>query len=94
MEQPNAKRRILDTAVEMAAVSGWRNLKRDSVAREAACATGLINAHFKTMDDLRTQVMREAVERNISSILLEGLAHKHPLAMALPPDVKIDMVMR
>lgn len=90
----NAKQRILNTAVDMAAVSGWRNLKRDNIAKEAACATGLVNAYYNNMDDLRTEVLRVAIERNVHSIMLEGLAHKHPLAVGLPPDIKIDLVMR
>lgn len=90
----NAKQRILDTAVEMAAVSGWRNLKRDNIAKEARCATGLVNSYFGTMDSLRTEVLKAAIDRKVSSIILEGLAHRHPLAVGLPSDVKIDLVMR
>lgn len=93
MEQ-NAYQRIIDTAVDMAAVSGWRNLKRDNIAREAGCATGLVSTYFSNMDGLRTEVMRAAIARKVHSIMLEGLAHKHPLALALPPDVRMDLVMR
>lgn len=90
----NAKQRILDTAVLMAKQFGLRNLKRDSVAREAGCATGLVNAYFQTMDNLRTEVLRVAIAKRIAAIVLEGVALRHPLAANLPDDLRADMAMR
>lgn len=78
----------------MAAVSGWRDLKRDCIAQAAGCATGIVSIYFQNMDNLRTEVLRVAIERSIHPIMLEGLAHRHPLAQTLPMDVKIDLVAR
>ena len=87
----NAKDRILKSALYLAKQYGWRNLKRDEVAREAACATGLVNAYFHTMEDLRTEVMRVAVERGVESIIREGLAAGHPLATSAYTSVVVKL---
>ena len=62
----NAKNRILNSAILLAKQYGWRNLKRDVVAKEAGSATGSVNHYFGTMEDLRSEVMRIAVERRIA----------------------------
>jgi len=89
----NARDRILNSAILLAKQYGWRNLKRDSVAREAGCATGSVNHYYDTMDALRTEVMRIAVERRIAPIVLEGLAAKHPEALRADHDLRAEVLL-
>jgi hypothetical protein len=45
------------------------------------------------MEDLRTEVMRIAVERRIAPIVLEGLAAKHPIALTADHDLKAEVLL-
>ena len=89
----NAKNRILNSAILLAKQYGWRNLKRDVVAKEAGSATGSVNHYFGTMEDLRSEVMRIAVERRIAPIVLEGLAAKHPEALRADHDLRAEVLL-
>ena len=89
----NAKNRILNSAILLAKQYGWRNLKRDVVAKEAGSATGSVNHYFGTMEDLRSEVMRIAVERRIAPIVLEGLAAKHLAAILVDHDLRAEVLL-
>lgn len=91
----NAKNRILNSAILLAKQYGWRNLKRDVVAKEAGSATGSVNHYFGTMDDLRSEVMRVAVEKRIVSIVREGLGEfkPHPEAEKADHDLRAEVLL-
>lgn len=79
---------ILDAAVKLAVRTGWRRLTRDSIATSAKISTGLVSAHFGSMDNLRDEVMRAAVSRRILSIVREGIADRNKIANAAPADLR------
>lgn len=79
---------ILNAAIDIAQTDGWRAVTRDRVAEQAYVAQGSVNAHFGTIDALRTAVMEEAVRREIVAIVAQGLAEQHPAARAAPVDLK------
>lgn len=84
----NTKNIILAAAVHLARAHGWARLKRESVAMESGCAAGSINANFGSMDGLRDEVMRVAVERQFGPIVLEGIAARNAIAK------RADLVVR
>lgn len=84
----NRNRAVLEAAVRMAGLSGYRNFTREQVAREAGVAVGSVNNAFGTMDALRDAVMATAVDRCLGPIVLQGIADRHPAALSAPQDVK------
>ena len=82
------KERILEAAYEMASRDGFSTLTRDSVAAEAGTAKGAVNHHFKTIAELRDEVMRLAVQRTILAIIGNGLAMGDAVAKTAPDDIK------
>ena len=78
------KAAILEAAVNLAQLSGYRSLTIRSVARAASVSSPLVSFYFYCTDDLLTAVMEEAVRRRVLSVVAEGLAHRHPAAVAAP----------
>lgn len=85
---------ILDAALALAKRSGWKALTRDRVAEAALVGAGSVNTVFGTIEDLKSAVMREAVNRAIAGddmlvdLIAEGLCERHPAARAAPEDIK------
>lgn len=80
----NRNRAVLDAAVQLAGVHGYRNFTREQVAEQAAVANGSVNNAFGTMDGLRDAVMATAVARQLAHIVAQGLVDKHPAAVTAP----------
>lgn len=81
-------RRILEAALSLAGERGYRRVTRSDVADRAGVATGSVNNAYGTMDGLRDEIMRVAVERNLAAIVAQGLADSHPAARAAPQSLK------
>lgn len=84
----NRNRAVLDAALKLAATRGYRNLTRQQVADEAQVAVGSVNNAFGTMDGLRDAVMAAAVDRSLAAIIAQGLADRHPAAIAAPAQLR------
>ena len=83
-----SKYEILDKAVGLALEVGFNNIRRDTVARRAGCATGLVSHYFKNMDGLRTAIMEEAIKAEHVTIIAQGLAQGDTVAMSAPARLK------
>ena len=75
---------ILLRAVKLAANIGYLNITRDGVAEAAGVSCGLVTHYFKSIDELRRQVMLTAIRDEILSIILEGLAVRDETARNAP----------
>lgn len=84
----NRNRAVLDAALRLAGQRGYRNITRQQVADEAQVAVGSVNNAYGTMDGLRDAVMAAAVERELLPVIAQGLADRHPSALAAPLSVK------
>lgn len=84
----NRNRAVLDAALTAAESHGYRAFTRQQVADIAGVATGSVNNAFGTMDALRDAVMSVAVDRGLVAIVAQGLADRHPAAIAAPGDLK------
>lgn len=88
-KKPDARRaEILDGALAVAAAEGLRNTTRDLIAARVGISPALVSMHFSTMEQLRRAVMRAAVEREVLSIVAEGLAARDPHALKAPEELK------
>lgn len=81
-------RKILAAAVALAGERGFRSFSRDDVAKAAGVSAGSVNNAYGTMDGLHDAVMSHAVEQKHAAIVAQGLAIRHPAALAAPADLK------
>lgn len=73
----SSKGAILAAAVRLAAESGLRNFARIDVAKLVDVAEATVSFHFGTMDDLRREVVRFAVESDITPIMADIRADRN-----------------
>ena len=80
---------ILDAAVNIASKSGgFSKLTRESVAREAQCAEGLVSKYFGTMLSFKRAIVRHAIQKENLSIIAQGLAIGDMHAQKAPKHLK------
>lgn len=84
----NRNRAVLDAAVALAERHGMGAVTRPRVADESGLSTGTVSNAFGSMDALRDAVVAAAVEREIVVIVAQGLAERHPVALAAPAELK------
>jgi AcrR family transcriptional regulator len=79
---------VLCTAIEMALKVGYQHLIRDEVAKEAGISGSLVNKYFGTIEKLKKEVLRAAIEKGIIEIVAQGLGMRDPDAMKAPEEIK------
>lgn len=79
-----SRQTIVDAAIKLAEKSGFRKVKRESLATKLGIATGTINYHFGTMAKLQDAIVREAIITSNATVLGQALAERHPLALKAP----------
>lgn len=69
-----ARQRILDTAAEQVAQSGFRSASVAAIAKQAGVATGTVYRHFDSKGELFSEVFRRATQREVDKVgeALEG----------------------
>lgn len=86
---PDARKAlILNTAINLSIEKGYKNLTRRSVANRIQCASALINHYFEGIENLRTIVLKTALDKEIIPILAENYASWGEETAQLPQDVK------
>lgn len=83
------KDQILNVAVEMSLLNGYNNIRRDGIAETAGVSEGLVTRYFNTMKQLRREIIRAAIKRDIPEIIAQGLANGDGHAKRAPKDLKI-----
>lgn len=83
------KAAILQAAMQIAERTGYLNMTRSEIARQANVSVGLVNRYYVTMARLRNAVMHEAIRREIAPIIAQGLASGCPIAMEAPHSVRV-----
>lgn len=81
--------KILEAAYKMAVVQGFECLTRDGVAAGAYVSKGAINHHFKTIENLRTEVMKRAVEMEDLRLIAQGIACDNEVAQSAPHELRV-----
>jgi len=84
------KERILDVAYGMALTDGFNSLTRDGVASKAGVAMGTVNHNFGTMDDLRNEIVRRAIDEKELSILAQALAQRNTVALTATKALQLE----
>lgn len=68
MNQPNARERILQTAVKVFAEKGFEGSRIDEIAREANVPKSLIYYHFKNKDEILEVLIEDFINEYIGII--------------------------
>lgn len=83
------KDKILNTAMQLANLTGFLNVTRDGIADRAEIATGSVSYHYKDMKKLRAAMVARAIETENLKILGQALAARHPLALKAPEALRV-----
>ena len=88
-EKPTVrKEQILHAAIELASKVGYQVILRDEIAAIIGASPALISFHFATMEQLRSEVMRAAIEREILPIIAQGLSIGDKQTQNLKPELR------
>jgi len=79
---------ILNVAVTLSVRCGYNNIRRDHVAEVAGVSEGLVTKYFNTMTQLRRDIIRSAIKKEIPEIIAQGLANGDKHAKKAPPELK------
>lgn len=83
------KDRILDAAFALAVECGYENIRRDTIAERAGVASGTVNLHYATMENLKAAIMHRAIDTEQLNILAMGVAKGDSIAMKAPKALRI-----
>lgn len=68
------KQIIFNPTIELAKTKGYRNITRKDIAEFSSSAQGLISHYFGTISNLRREVLKEAIDKEIMPILVDTLS--------------------
>ena len=74
---------IVSAALDLAETVGFQQVTSEAVARRVACSDALVRQHFGTAA-LQTAMMTEAVRTIRLTVIAQGLAVSHPVALDAP----------
>ncbi len=83
------KNHLLNVAVKLSLSKGYNHITRLEIAEAAGVSCGLINVHFGTMPQLRGDIMRAAIKREILPIIQQGWAVRDARALKISPELRI-----
>ena len=79
---------ILESALHVAERDGFINLVRSTIAEHAKCSQGKVNMAFGTMTKLKRAVMRQAIHKQILSVIADGILLKMACCMKLDQELR------
>jgi len=79
---------ILKVAVELSIKQGYQHIRRDGIAEVAGVSEGLVTNYFNTMTQLRRDIIRVAIKKEIPEIIAQGLANGDKHARKASPELK------
>ena len=79
---------ILNAAIVLAAKIGYNRITRELVATCAGTSCALVTHYFTNMENLKQDVMRAAIEREIYLIIAQGLSLGEPQTKTITKELK------
>jgi AcrR family transcriptional regulator len=87
-EPEQRKQEILNAAIELSKEIGYSHITRDGVAERAGTSYALVSVYYGTIDNLKSEVLKEAIKQEILEIIGQGLARKDKQTARLPLKLK------
>lgn len=88
MAPGDRKRQLIDTALELAEATGYKNVTMEALTAAAGVSRTLYARYFTTVGQFRVDVMRAAVKRENLRVIAQGLAAQDPHAMKAPLELR------
>lgn len=85
---PERRQRLLEAALAVAERLGFQGVASPDVAASAACSDGFVRQMLPA-GSLPDEILREAIRVGNLLVLAQGLAVRHPIALAAPPDMRV-----
>lgn len=82
------REQILDAAIALSKTRGYTNITREAVTQAAGVSPRLLNYYYKTMNQLKRDVMRHAIKNKVLEVIAQGLLAKDPHALKIPDSLK------
>lgn len=80
---------IIDAAMRMSRLYGYREVTRKDIASAARCSEALVSSYFGTMTQLRRSVIRAAIDQRDLAILAQVIAAKDKHVAKIPADLRV-----
>jgi AcrR family transcriptional regulator len=84
----NKREMILYAAVNLALQHGYCRITRDDIAEAAGVSSGLVNHYFETIDKIRKEIIKTAIDKNIVELVAQGLGMRDREVLKAPPHVR------
>jgi len=88
MSSEDRKLQILQHAMKLSEIHGFTGFSSLDIAKAVGCGHPLIFHHFGTMGNLRSDLMRMAVQTKNMLVLAQGIVARNPIAVAAPESLK------
>ncbi len=79
---------LLCTAIKLSIKVGYRNLTRDALAKKARVSPALINHYFFTIDQLKEEILKQAIKLEIVEIIAQALGARDLHKIKISEDLK------
>jgi AcrR family transcriptional regulator len=79
---------ILAAALKLAAREGYARITREAIAGAAGVSPGLVTHHMGTMEQLRRDLMREALRAECLPVIAQGLVARDRHALKAPRELQ------
>lgn len=83
------KQQIFNAALQVAKETGYASMTRPLIAEHAGIVPSLITRYFGSVEALKNEIIKHAVEHSVLEIVAQGLAQKDPIALNAPKNVKL-----
>ena len=80
--------KILDAAIALALLIPYSQMTREEIATQSKVSPALVSHYLGDMDNIRHEILKEAIVREIPVIIAHGLTLKEPAALAVPDWLK------
>lgn len=70
------KELLLCAAIDLSLKIGYQNITRIKIAKKAHVSVSLINRYFGKIEDLKKEILKAAIEKEVIEIIAQGLKTK------------------
>ena len=88
MKPEARKEEILSAALIIASNSHYTKVTREQIATKAGVSGPAVQYHFKTMTQLRKELMRAAVKQECLPVVAQGYMAKDPFVLRASEDLR------
>ena len=88
LKQYERRAKLLTSALNLAAETSYLKVTHYDVADRAGVSRALVHKHFKTAENLRSEIMRTAIATRRLFVVAQGLVNKDPEVLNAPESLK------